>query len=128
MAQAIFADEIVYVVVLAMIKVAILIMYCRVFPLKYFKIGAWVLSIITVVWSLMFAFLCIFQCTPISRTWNHQIAGKCLDLRLLVIGNAIPNIFLDVAILVLPVYQAWMLQMKKGQKIALTCIFLLGSL
>lgn len=57
-AQAVFADEIVYVVVLAMIKVAILVMYCRVFPLRGFKIAAWVLSTITVVWSLMFTFLC----------------------------------------------------------------------
>ncbi|MBA7491861.1 hypothetical protein ES702_02409 [subsurface metagenome] len=58
MAQALFADEIVYVVALAMIKVSILVMYCRVFPLRLFKIGAWVLSVITVVWSLIFTLLC----------------------------------------------------------------------
>lgn len=56
--KAIYGDEIVYVVNLAVIKVAILVMYCRVFPLRSFKIAAWILSIITVTWSLMFIFIC----------------------------------------------------------------------
>ena len=56
--KAIFGDEVVYVIVLATIKVSILVMYCRVFPLRGFQIGAWVISSITTVWSLMFVFLC----------------------------------------------------------------------
>ena len=56
--KAIYGDEVVYVVVLAIIKVAILIMYCRVFPLRSFRIAAWILGTITAVWSLMFVFLC----------------------------------------------------------------------
>lgn len=54
-----------------MIKVAILIMYCRVFPLKNFKIAAWILSVITVVYSLMFTFLCKY-----SRQCNISLADK----------------------------------------------------
>lgn len=56
--KAIYGDEIVYVVVLAVVKVAILVMYCRVFPLRQFRIAAWILSGITVAWSLMFIFIC----------------------------------------------------------------------
>lgn len=56
--KAIYGDEIVYVVVLALIKVAILVMYCRVFPIRRFRIAAWILGMLTVAWSLMFIFIC----------------------------------------------------------------------
>lgn len=56
--KGIFADEIVYVVALAVIKIAILVMYCRVFPLRSFRLAAWIISTITVLWSLIFVFIC----------------------------------------------------------------------
>ena len=59
--KAIYGDEIVYVVVLAVIKIAILVMYCRMFPVRRFKIAAWVLGILTVVWSVMFIFICKYE-------------------------------------------------------------------
>lgn len=62
--KAIFGDEIVYVVVLATIKIAILVMYCRVFPLRTFRVASWIIGTVTVVWSLIFIFIC-----------------KCLDLQ-----------------------------------------------
>lgn len=58
--KAIFGDEIVYLVALAVIKVAILVMYCRVFPLGSFRIASWIIGSITVVWSVLFIFLCEF--------------------------------------------------------------------
>lgn len=59
--KGIYGDEIVYVVVLATIKVAILVMYCRVFPVRGFRIGAWIIGSITVIWSVMFVFLCEYS-------------------------------------------------------------------
>lgn len=56
--KAIYGDEIVYVVALAIIKVAILVMYCRVFPLRSFRIASWTLGTLTVIWSIMFIFIC----------------------------------------------------------------------
>lgn len=125
--KAIFADEIVYVVGLAVTKIAILIMYCRVFPLRTFRIASWIIGSITAVWSVMFIFLCIFQCAPIERAWNLTVPGKCLYLRGIFIGNAVPNIVTDVVILSMPIYHVQKLQIRKAQRIALTAIFLLGA-
>ncbi|KAK5076367.1 hypothetical protein LTR64_006153 [Lithohypha guttulata] len=125
--KAIYGDEIVYVVALATIKVAILVMYCRVFVLRSFKIAAWILSTITVVWSLMFIFICVFQCSPIPRAWNLTIPGKCLNLRAVFIGNAVPNIVTDAIILCMPLYHVWKLHVRLAQRLALTGIFLLGA-
>jgi hypothetical protein len=125
--KAIFADEIVYVLGLGITKVAILVMYCRVFPLRSFRISAWIIGTITTFWSLMFIFICIFQCNPIPRAWNLTIPGKCLNLRGIFIGNAVPNIVTDVLILAMPVYHVWKLHLRQAQRVALTGIFLLGA-
>ena len=103
-------------------------MYCRIFALHSFRIGAWILSTITVLWSLMFIFICVFQCTPIPRAWNPTIPGKCLYLRGIFIGNAVPNIVTDVAILTMPLFRVRKLHMPFAQRITLSMIFLLGCL
>ncbi|KAK2761633.1 hypothetical protein FQN54_001461 [Arachnomyces sp. PD_36] len=125
-AKLIYGDEPTYVVVLALVKVAILVMYCRIFPLRGFKIGAWIISVITVIWSLLFIFICIFQCNPIARAWNPTIPGTCMYLRGIFIGNAVPNIVTDAAILAMPMHQVWKLHARLAQRITLCGIFLLG--
>lgn len=125
--KAIFADEIIYVIGLGITKIAILVMYCRVFPLRRFEIAAWIIGTITAVWSLMFIFICIFQCAPIPRAWNLTVPGKCLYLRGIFIGNAVPNILTDAIILGMPVYHVWKLHLRLAQRLALTGIFMLGG-
>jgi hypothetical protein len=103
-------------------------MYCRAFALPSFRIAAWILSIITIIWSFMFIFICVFQCMPVARAWNPTIPGRCLYLRGIFIGNAVPNIVTDAAILMMPLYHVWKLQVRFIQRITLTFIFLLGCL
>lgn len=54
--------------------------------------------------------------------------GTCIDTCSFLIGNAVPNIITDAAILSLPVYQVSKLNLKTLQKAAVTGIFLLGGL
>jgi hypothetical protein len=72
--------------------------------------------------------VCIFQCTPIAKAWNPTIAGHCINLKGSFIGNAVPNILTDMAILTLPMPQVWRLHTTLVQKCQLSIIFLLGSL
>lgn len=123
-----FIDEFIYLINLALIKIAILIMYCRIFDLRRFRIAAYVLSGVTILWTLIFLFVCIFQCNPIPRAWDPRYEGTCLNLRSLFIGNAVPNIVTDFAILIMPIHQVWKLQIKLVQRISLVMIFLLGCL
>src|SRR5438552_2692799 len=100
-----------------MIKISILVMYCHIFSLRRFKIGAWVIGATTVVWSLVFILMCFLQCSPVNKAWDPFVAGTCLDLRALFIGNAIPNILTDVAILLMPITEVWKLQMRTPQRV-----------
>lgn len=122
------ADEYVYVLNLTIIKLSILSMYRRLFPSKTIRLATWVLGSIATLWALTYIVIISLQCMPLQKWWSPATEGICLDLFGIYLGNAIPNIFTDVSILVLPVTQVWRLQVRLWQRIVLIGIFLLGSL
>lgn len=103
-------------------------MYRRIFPVRNVRIGSWILGGISVAWAISIIFVSIFQCTPIEKTWNPTLPGHCIDLKKSFLGNGVPNMLTDVAILMLPVREVWKVQSTKLQKIQLSFVFLLGSL
>ena len=126
--QAIYAGEISYILNVCLIKISILCMYCRIFAVYNFRLAAWIIGTFTVVWAVTFIFASAFQCTPVARVWDPLIPGKCISVRSLAMGNAIPNIVIDFIILTMPVYQIWHLHMRRAQRVTLMGVFLLGGL
>ncbi|KAH6717915.1 hypothetical protein BKA61DRAFT_716476 [Leptodontidium sp. MPI-SDFR-AT-0119] len=120
--------EMSYVVDVTVIKISILSMYYRLFPVRSLKIGAWVLGAVTSLWTILLLFIIGFQCIPFEKFWRPWVVGRCIDFRQLILGMAIPNILSDVAILALPLPQIWGLQISCRQKAFLSGVFLLGSL
>ncbi|KAK8043153.1 hypothetical protein PG994_013636 [Apiospora phragmitis] len=119
--------ECVYVTGVMLVKLSVLAMYLRIFPSRNFKYGAWFIGGIVVAWWIAIVLVCIFQCWPIPKAWNPALPGHCINLKASFIGNAIPNIATDIAILAMPVGQVWHLQVNLAQKISLLFMFLLGS-
>ena len=70
----------------------------------------------------------VFQCTPVSRAWNHAIEGRCINLTQFWYTNAGQNILGDFSILALPLLPIWDLQLPRRHKWGLTLVFLLGFL
>lgn len=71
----------------------------------------------------------IFTCTPIRKVWDPTVVGgTCIDIRSFFIGIAVPNVFTDLALLVIPLPYLWGLQVKLPQKIAVMFVFILGGL
>ncbi|KAI9710162.1 MAG: hypothetical protein M1820_002964 [Bogoriella megaspora] len=68
----------------------------------------------------------IFNCTPIKGFWDKTVSAKCVSFEKYVIGVAVVNITTDVVIWILPIPMIWRLHLKKGQKLLLTFVFLLG--
>lgn len=70
----------------------------------------------------------IFQCSPIAYGWDSTIGhGKCIDQTLFYRAISPINVFTGVLILVMPIPLIWRLQVPRGQKVALTAVFLLGG-
>ncbi|KAJ4111472.1 hypothetical protein NW768_011826 [Fusarium equiseti] len=125
--KILLAFENIYVTAVMMIKLALLSMYLRIFPSRRFRLISAIIAAVVIGWWIAICAVCIFQCHPIKKAWMPWIDGKCIDLKASFIGNAIPNIATDVAILCLPVKQILKLQVNTAQKLSLLVIFMLGS-
>ncbi|KAL4798901.1 hypothetical protein BDV19DRAFT_356378 [Aspergillus venezuelensis] len=126
-AKLLMTFECTYSVTIGLIKIAILLLYSRIFPTRSFLIATYILGGIAVAWSIAIVCVSIFQCTPIARTWNSALPGTCINLKGMFIGNAVPNIVTDIAILSLPVRAVWKLQAPLASRLSIIGLFLLGS-
>lgn len=126
--QGLLAFECVYVTTVAMIKIALLYMYRRAFDIRSLRIQGYVLGGIVISWAIAIILVCIFQCQPIAKAWDPILDGKCLDLKGSFIGNAVPNIVTDIAILALPIRYVWKMVPDRAMRLQLSVVFLLGSL
>ncbi|KAJ5722686.1 hypothetical protein N7488_000721 [Penicillium malachiteum] len=110
-------------------KISILLFYVRIFDVPHFRILAWVVGAIVLGHGIGVLFAAIFQCSPIAYTWDTTIVGgSCFDQEAFYRYVSPPNILTDVFLLIMPLPFVWKLHTQLRQKIALTCIFLLGSL
>ncbi|KAF3049615.1 hypothetical protein E8E11_010277 [Didymella keratinophila] len=125
--KIVLIDEYIYLFNLTIIKLSILLMYKRLFPIRTVRRAAQVLGGISITWALVYTIVASLQCIPLKKLWQPEIEGTCISLFELYMGNAIPNVLTDMAILVLPLTQVWRLQVRLWQRIVLIGMFLLGS-
>ena len=71
-----------------------------------------------------------FTCIPLAYYWDRSIpGGHCINQNnVAYYGTSPPDILTNFAILLLPIPYLWNLQMQRAKKIAITGIFILGSL
>lgn len=122
------AYEIIYFVSLAATKMSILLFYTRLFPTREFKLAAKVIACIVTAWLIATILVSVFSCSPVRAFWTHEAGSKCINSEQFYIANAVPNIITDAFILTLPLRMVWGLHTSKWERVALTFIFMLGSL
>ncbi|SPO01622.1 related to integral membrane protein [Cephalotrichum gorgonifer] len=126
MAKWLVVAEIFYAWNLGWTKLALLIMYYRIFRVSYFKTMAWIVGAFVMAWVVCITFLFIFICVPVEKLWYPHLPGRCINQVGTWIANAASTIFTDLVILCLPLSQVWKLRLQKAEKIALTVAFSLG--
>lgn len=118
-----------YVSLITTVKLSVLSMYLRIFPTRFVKWGVSILGAIAIMWFVSILLVIIFQCSPIAMAWDPLLTtGHCVNKEWLFLGNSIPNILTDIAILCLPMYEVYHLRLDRGKKIGLVFVFLLGGL
>ncbi|KAF1942418.1 hypothetical protein EJ02DRAFT_454282 [Clathrospora elynae] len=123
--QVTFAYTLVYIWCLACLKLSQLSLYHRVFALQL-RIPVYIVSGIVIVWALIFNFIFIFLCDPISQQWTIKRVGSCMDQILLLKCLILTNAATDLIIVALPIRSVWQLQMRKTEKFAVLACFGLG--
>ncbi|KAB5531361.1 hypothetical protein GE09DRAFT_1177404 [Coniochaeta sp. 2T2.1] len=126
MAKFLVVAEVLYVYNLVWTKIAILLMYYRIFHFPYFKKWAYGIGAFIIAWVITITFLFIFICVPVEKLWYPDLPGRCISQVGTWIANAASTIISDLVILCLPIPQVWSLQLRVTEKIAVTLAFSLG--
>ncbi|KAK9858496.1 uncharacterized protein MYU51_017561 [Penicillium brevicompactum] len=110
-------------------KLALLLFYTRIFTLRKFRICAYCVGALVLGVGVGALFATFFQCTPFPYIWNRSIPGGSCVWRISIYRILSPfNVLTGVLIIILPIPSVWKLHAPRGQKVALTGVFLLGGL
>lgn len=123
-----YVADIIYTLSLVAIKISILQLYRSIFPGRGFMITTSVVGAGVIAWGIAVILVSILQCNPVRGAWDITVPATCIPLQEFYLGNAVPNIAMDVIILALPIPNVWTLQMSIKQKLVISSLFLLGGL
>ncbi|KAJ5782451.1 hypothetical protein N7457_004225 [Penicillium paradoxum] len=126
--KTLFTGSILYTCCIASIKLSILMLYRRIFPIKAMKYSVNVVSMIVILWAACGIVAGCFTCIPTEKLWHPELPGGCMNLSKFYYGLQIPNILTDAIILLMPIHIVWSLPISKAQKLGLSGIFVLGFL
>ncbi|KAJ5248618.1 hypothetical protein N7468_000069 [Penicillium chermesinum] len=93
---------------------------------RFYRYLIWVVIMISTLGHIAGTAVLLFNCTPVARSWNMKIPGKCLPVGATFYGLAIFTIICDVMIIFLPIPLLLKLKIKPAQKAGVVCLFLLG--
>ncbi|MCJ1429694.1 hypothetical protein MMC29_007609 [Sticta canariensis] len=122
-----WAIQIIYKFTINLTKISILLLYLRIFPNKSFRKAVYGLLVFVIGYAVASILATIFQCTPIARTFDHEIPGTCINLTGFWYANAGANIFGDFTILALPMPVVNSLHLPRRQRLGLMMVFALGG-
>ena len=114
------------------IKVAILVNWLRIFvPAGQYNTTFWILH--TLIWVNVLYYVIatlteIFCCWPREAIWNPFFeGGSCtIDVEAQNIATSIMNFISDTAILAMPQWIIWKLQLSRSRKWGLSFLFVIG--
>ncbi|KAI0971882.1 hypothetical protein F4678DRAFT_432407 [Xylaria arbuscula] len=125
-----FAAGILFNVSLFLAKTSALLFLSRVFPRHasppWFNIALPIIHSLNIAWFVGIALGLVLICNPISKNWNFALPGRCGKLTDLYLGNALPSIAIDLAILILPIPLIWGVQTSRTRKACITLVFIMG--
>lgn len=128
-AKQAYVAEIFYGPVAFCAKLAILLMFNRIFGAHVkFLWATRVLIAFMILYYIPGGLVKIFICTPIEHFWNPESDGNCLDENTIFLADCIVSIISDFSILVLPLPIIWGLKTNTRRKIGLSITFAAGGL
>lgn len=115
----------------AMMKLSVLYFFRRLFLIRTsFRVASKVLVVFTILWAVAFTLGEIAICGgKLSILWDPSSqSGSCANHRLLDISFAVTDLAGDIAVIILPYPYIRELRITSREKVAITSIFLLGTL
>lgn len=129
--QIFWVVRVAYCLVNTFTKLSILTLYLRVFQSNRFKWHVLIVMALTAAYGITFTFIPLFQCRPISYywlQWDYELRGTCIPGNIYIWTSAAFNISLDIIVILLPIRQVMLLNLKLGKKLQIVGMFCVGFL
>ncbi|KAI1147956.1 hypothetical protein F4825DRAFT_465275 [Nemania diffusa] len=127
--QTLFITQLLHSLTLPFAKTSILLLILRIFhSVRWLCYASYALIAYIWVWSATELLLTIFQCKPIAFQWDHSLEGTCINQVVYFRAISALSAVHDLAMLILPLPVVWKLQLKTRRKVALSAVFLVGSI
>lgn len=123
------AATIVYAPVILGTKIAIILLYRRVFLPHKGGSFDWFLRLFIIILTIFYlSTMCvkIWECSPREKIWNASIPGHCVNVSSLLNASGLFNCITDIMMLLIPVKSVWRLHMSLRQKVGVVAIFTVG--
>lgn len=122
--------EILYMTAVTTPRIALCLLYLRIFTDRRVRICTWIVIVVCALHWFGSGILAEFLlCHPYAYRWDKSIEGGwCGDQ---IAGQkyvSLPNLIIDLAIIVLPISTLYRLQISRTRKIGLFLTFMTGSL
>ncbi|PVH95474.1 hypothetical protein DM02DRAFT_632819 [Periconia macrospinosa] len=112
-----YANAVVYNPILGLIKASFLITLLKLrSPKRNITLALWILFVINGLFTIVAPFVCAFQCSPVSKFWDRKKPGSCLDAQGYTYGTISIVLATDVAVLIMPTWILYNLQMPFRRK------------
>ena len=110
--------EWIYLVLSAVIKISVLLLYRRIFtPSKIMTRTINTAMVIIGALYLIALVISILNCQPIEKRFNPLVEGLCLPLGTTAYSSGAINVLTDVFVVFLPMPTIWGLNMKMTKKL-----------
>ena len=81
---------------------------------------------INTLFYLIFGLVLIFYCSPIQKSWHPSLRGHCQNISSGLVFSPAIDFVLNIAMLLLPIWVLWKLDMKIKQRLRAGLVFLVG--
>lgn len=128
-----FLSEVLYIALMAMVKVALSLFYLTIFPGKRVRILLWVTVAFQVLFGLAFITKDALQCLPPDWYWRRIVddtgeQGRCINVHVSGWVNAAVGVAIDFWLLAIPLVQIRKLKLHWKKKVCAGIMFLTGAL
>lgn len=112
-------------------KLSMLFFYRSIFRGMVFNVLSWIMIVIVILWTLAFFGVVVFQCgVRIDLLWSSgaKVEEFCAPGFNIVMANTGTDAFIDLIILLMPIYWILKLHMPISKKLTVCGTFLFGAL
>ncbi|UKZ74686.1 hypothetical protein TrVFT333_002356 [Trichoderma virens FT-333] len=95
------------------------------------KLIVYGVMLVTVLTGILFFFVTMLQCMPLSYFWNKNQSGHCINIEVIIVITYVYSSFsviCDFTFALLPIYIIWGLNMKKVNKVVLIPIMAMACI